>query len=108
MTDVIFQALAKSFAEQGRAIERIKVRSAILFNVRPYSESFLGWDKATLSHFTVFDCLPLAEVSKEEILSGSDKLKGAICEAIDAMKIEEAHVSKLKKKALSHNQMIWR
>jgi hypothetical protein len=107
----MFQEWAKRFAEQGRIIEEIHSKSAILFSVHPFLESFLGWDRATLSHFTVLDCLPLTELSEADVVSGSPKLRVAIREAISAMKLEEEHISSLKNKQSiknnKKNQMEW-
>ncbi|HXP98183.1 MAG TPA: hypothetical protein VN809_15830 [Telmatospirillum sp.] len=111
MTSAIFQEWAKGFAEQGRVIKQINSKASILFSVHPFLESFLGWDSATLSHFTVLDCVPLADLSEAEILSGSAKLRGVIQEAIAALEVEEEHVSALRKKELARNakknQMEW-
>ncbi|MDR3439378.1 hypothetical protein [Telmatospirillum sp.] len=111
MTHDIFQEMAKRFAEQGQTIKKISSKSAILFSVHPFLESFLGWNQGTLSHFTLLDCLPLVDISEEEIVSGSKKLRSVISEAIDAMKSEEEHIQELKRKSLSittkKNQMVW-
>jgi hypothetical protein len=111
MTDVIFREFAKRFEEQGCTIERISSGPVMLFNIGPFTESFLGWNKVNLSHFTVLDCIPLAELSEEEILSGSPKLKSVIIEAVKALKIEEENMKILKKRSLvlsaEKHQMIW-
>jgi len=111
MTDVIFRELAKRFEEQGCTIERIRSGPVMLFNVGSFTESFLGWNKVNLSHFTVLDCIPLADLSEEEILSGSQKFKNIIIEAVEALKIEEENMKLLKKRSLSlsneKRQMIW-
>jgi hypothetical protein len=111
MTDVIFHELINRFEEQGRSIEKISSASELLFVINPFTESFLGWDNVTLSHFTLLDCVPLAELSEEEIRSGSQKLRNVINQAIEALKIEETNMKRLKQRALvlatENSQMSW-
>jgi hypothetical protein len=111
MTSVIFQEWAKRFAEQGRVIKQIHSKSSIMFSVHPFLESFLGWDSKTLSHFTVLDCVPLADVSEAEVFSGGAKVRVAVREAVAALKLEEEKVSALKKKSeekkRKNGQMEW-
>ncbi len=111
MTDVIFKKMAKIFEDNGRVIEKIYSKSSILFSISPFSGSFLGWDRVTLSHFTLFDCIPLADLSEDELDSGSKKIHFIVREAIEALKIEETNMKRLKRRSLfvTHkpNQMLW-
>ncbi|MTJ82783.1 MAG: hypothetical protein F8N37_17485 [Telmatospirillum sp.] len=111
MSDQIFEEFERSFAGHGRPITRIRSRSGVLFSVHPFHESFLGWEGEILAQYTVWESLPLVELSEKDILSGGGRLQNAIREAVDAMHVEEARISAVKarcsKKNGKKNQMEW-
>jgi hypothetical protein len=98
MVDASIRELARAFAENGNYIERIPSSSAFLFSVFPFSESFLGWDRVRLSHFTVWDCLPIVELKESDVLSGGRAVKTAVQEAVAALQGEEDRVAAWKSK----------
>jgi hypothetical protein len=93
--DSIFTQLSSEFFKHGHVITRISYGDDLLFWVKPFTESFLGWIEPTLSHFTIFDDLPLADLTKQDILSDGEKLQHVVSLAIDEVHKEEIRMKML-------------
>jgi hypothetical protein len=87
------------FYKNGHYIHKIGFGRDLVFEVKPYRESALGWAHSILSHLTIYDELPLAELTEDDIVSRRRKLATVVSNAIEELHQEEFRMTRLLNKA---------